>query len=71
MFLFISDPGVCPSSVAKYFHDLGYNVEERSSVISQSIMLDAMMPALKLDQQEADPEDVMEWIGCHTLGIRL
>ncbi|KAG7154956.1 Ribonuclease P protein subunit p40-like [Homarus americanus] len=63
--------GVCPSSIAKYFHDLGYSVEERKSSLSQSIVTEVDMPVLGKDGEDTDPEDVFEWIGCQTLGVHL
>ncbi|XP_042206592.1 ribonuclease P protein subunit p40-like [Homarus americanus] len=65
------DTGVCPSSIAKYFHDLGYSVEERKSSLSQSIVTEVDMPVLGKDGEDTDPEDVFEWIGCQTLGVHL
>ncbi|XP_045118627.1 ribonuclease P protein subunit p40-like isoform X1 [Portunus trituberculatus] len=73
-----NDPDVCPSSIAKYFHDLGYSVSECAATLSQNVLEKAFMPfpgppveEAGLDEQIAEPEDLLEWIGCQTLGIRL
>lgn len=65
------DADICPSSVAKYFYDLGYSIEELHSSLSQSIMTEAVMPSLCKDGEAAAPEDVLEWLGCQTLGVKL
>lgn len=72
------DPDVCPSSIAKYFHDRGYNVNECVAAVNQAVQEDAFMPfpgppveETGLDDQAAEPEDLLEWIGCQMLGIRL
>ncbi|XP_069947962.1 ribonuclease P protein subunit p40 isoform X2 [Cherax quadricarinatus] len=65
------DTDICPSSVAKYFYDLGYSIEELHSSLSQSIMTEAVMPSLCKDGEAAAPEDVLEWLGCQTLGVKL
>ncbi|XP_071546296.1 ribonuclease P protein subunit p40-like [Panulirus ornatus] len=65
------DKEVCPSSIAKYFNDLGYSVEEVRPFLGHSIMTEAAMPLLGKTEEEVDPEDLLEWIGCQTLGIKL
>ena len=78
---------MCPSSIAKYFHDLGYSVKECAARLDQEGMEEALMPfpGPPIDQEEeeeeeeeagleehgAEPEDLLEWIGCQTLGIKL
>ncbi|XP_047491400.1 ribonuclease P protein subunit p40-like [Penaeus chinensis] len=66
---------ICPSSVAKYFHDLGFAVEEQFPDVYKSIASEVAMPRLDKSQEdeveELEPEDLLEWIGCQSLGIRL
>ncbi|KAK3864759.1 hypothetical protein Pcinc_029575 [Petrolisthes cinctipes] len=83
------DPGVCPSSVAKYFHDLSYNVRERHTTVKQKVLGDTLMPLLTKQEEECtakegektkqtegcedevEPEEILEWIGCQALGVNL
>lgn len=77
-----SDPSICPSSIAKYFHDLGYSVEECAATLGQEVRGEVLMPLPGLTEEEsealkgetedrAEPEDLLEWIGCQALGIKL
>ncbi|XP_045599498.2 ribonuclease P protein subunit p40 isoform X2 [Procambarus clarkii] len=61
---------ICPSSVAKYFHDLGYSIEEQHPCLNWNIVREAAMPLLCTASEE-DPQDVLEWIGCQTLGVKM
>lgn len=74
------DSDVCPSSIAKYFHDLGYSVEECGASLNQELVAEALMPIPgplfeedKVGEEDcaSEPEDLLEWIGCQTLGIKL
>lgn len=66
---------ICPSSVAKYLHDLGYAVEEQLPSVFKSLASNVAMPRLDKNQmegcEELEPEDLLEWIGCQSLGIKL
>ncbi|KAG0712616.1 Ribonuclease P protein subunit p40 [Chionoecetes opilio] len=73
------DPGICPSSIAKYFHDLGYDIKECGATVGQGVVGEALMPhpGPPLPEEEAgedlvaEPEDLLEWVGCQMLGIKL
>ncbi|XP_076060614.1 ribonuclease P protein subunit p40-like [Oratosquilla oratoria] len=65
------DETVCPSSVAKYFHDLGYVVRERKPTLKSSLLSDISGPTSLNHFEEMEPGDITEWIGCQLLGIRL
>lgn len=71
----MADGDICPSSVAKYFHDLGFAVEEQFPDVYKSIASEVAMPRLDKKQaddvEELEPEELLEWIGCQSLGIRL
>ena len=67
------DPQVCPSSLAKFFHDQGSIVQERAAT---ETLTRATFPqsACPWDAKEVDAESVMElddWLGAKLLGFDL
>ncbi|KAK7024285.1 hypothetical protein SK128_025585 [Halocaridina rubra] len=69
-----NDAEVCPSSIAKYFDDEGYHVAVRRTSLSSSIILNAYVPVIEKETSDMDlykAEDILEYIGCSSLGIKL
>ncbi|XP_068234727.1 ribonuclease P protein subunit p40-like isoform X2 [Palaemon carinicauda] len=69
---------VCPSSVAKYFSDRGYVVYRQEVQIRNSTLNDLDVPLIQIEineggdeKLEIEPEVLLEWIGCTSLGIKL
>ncbi|XP_068234724.1 ribonuclease P protein subunit p40-like isoform X1 [Palaemon carinicauda] len=73
-----NDSDVCPSSVAKYFSDRGYVVYRQEVQIRNSTLNDLDVPLIQIEineggdeKLEIEPEVLLEWIGCTSLGIKL
>ena len=57
-----SDDSICSSSIAKYFHDLGYKVTFCTPVITERVLENIAIPIL--DQLDS-MEQFMEWLGLY------
>ncbi|XP_064107670.1 ribonuclease P protein subunit p40-like [Macrobrachium nipponense] len=73
-----NDSEVCPSSVAKFFSDLGYVVYRQEVQSRNSTLVDVNVPLLLQETSgdgdekvEIEPEHLLEWMGCISLGIKL
>lgn len=77
------DADVCPSSIAKYFSDEGYDIVGQQIYFNSNTMNDIAVPLLDDGSSQEmetegdnieipiEPENILEWIGCHLLGIVL
>lgn len=60
---------VCPSSIAKYFHDLGYNVEKCKPQFTTRTEYGVKVPELNFGEKGSEDGafELVEWIGMLSL----
>ncbi|KAB7499302.1 Ribonuclease P protein subunit p40, partial [Armadillidium nasatum] len=63
------DKSVCPSSIAKYFHEKGFQVEELFPLYKQTWKSDLKIPKLKNLENNFDHNDLLEWLGMCSVDI--
>ncbi|XP_047108216.1 ribonuclease P protein subunit p40-like isoform X3 [Schistocerca piceifrons] len=64
---------ICPSSVAAYFDDKGYNVHQCHPHFSKRISYNVPVPPVTARKEEESSEycDVLEWLGAFSVGVDL
>lgn len=63
------DDSICPSSIAKYFHERGYVVKECNSTFISHTEYSVKVPEVDFDVVEG--EELVEWLGMISLGCDL
>ncbi|XP_049950542.1 ribonuclease P protein subunit p40-like isoform X2 [Schistocerca serialis cubense] len=64
---------ICPSSVAAYFDDKGYNVHQCHPHFSKRISYNVPVPPVTARKEDESSEycDVLEWLGAFSVGVDL
>lgn len=61
---------ICPSSVAKYFHNLGYKVEQCRPSFAEHTDFSVEMPLVDIKNiGEDDVHSFVEWLGMYSLQL--
>lgn len=59
-----NDENICPSSIAKYIHDLGHDISVCNTNFNTNITYSIKVPVIDIEKADKeDIEDFLEWLG--------